>query len=315
MTTSPTRRKRSRGGIETLPSGALRVMVYAGIDPVSGKRHYLREVIPAGPKAAAEAEKALRRLANQVDEKQNPRTSATLDQLLDRYLEALDVGISTKQMYTKYLEKHVCPFLVTPRWPRGAPSTRPNSTGSAATPPTPNSGPQPSMPRPSAGCAPSSPPRPNAATPSTPASSPSCTANSAPPITRSRSSARACPSTLPLLTRGDLVRWTPDLIGARLGACARQGIAEVLTDRRSGTGVRGSRRSRSARSCSAGSGADAVLCGLKITTTCSNGRVVVRWGYPRLRRSSTASCDQARPGSIRLKNKLRTCLRSVGVPA
>ncbi|MEN3300360.1 MAG: integrase, partial [Pseudonocardia sp.] len=111
MTTSPTRRKRSRGGIETLPSGALRVMVYAGIDPVSGKRHYLREVIPAGPKAAAEAEKALRRLANQVDEKRNPRTSATLDQLLDRYLEALDVGISTKQMYTKYLEKHVCPFL------------------------------------------------------------------------------------------------------------------------------------------------------------------------------------------------------------
>ncbi|MFR9804435.1 tyrosine-type recombinase/integrase [Pseudonocardia sp. RS010] len=86
-------------------------MVYAGTDPVSGKRHYLRETIPAGPKAEAEADKALRRLANQVDEQRNPRTSATLNQLLDRYLDVLDVGPSTQQMYTKYLEKHVRPFL------------------------------------------------------------------------------------------------------------------------------------------------------------------------------------------------------------
>jgi integrase len=49
-----------------LPSGALRVAVYAGVDPLSGRRHYLREVIPAGPKAAAEADKAVRRLAGQV---------------------------------------------------------------------------------------------------------------------------------------------------------------------------------------------------------------------------------------------------------
>src|SRR4051794_1840011 len=39
-----TRRKRQRGEIEPLPSGSFRVRVYAGIDPISRKRHYLTEV-------------------------------------------------------------------------------------------------------------------------------------------------------------------------------------------------------------------------------------------------------------------------------
>lgn len=50
--------RRRRGEIATLPSGSLRVKVYAGIDPLSGKRHYLTETIPAGLTAAADAEKA-----------------------------------------------------------------------------------------------------------------------------------------------------------------------------------------------------------------------------------------------------------------
>src|SRR5215213_2651329 len=107
MTAAGDRRKRARGSVETLPSGALRVAVYAGTDPLTGKRHYLREVVPAGPKAAGEADKAMRRLVSQVDERRNPRTNATLNQLLDRYLETLDVGRTTHAMYTKYLEKHV----------------------------------------------------------------------------------------------------------------------------------------------------------------------------------------------------------------
>jgi integrase len=103
--------KRRRGSIEELPSGALRVSVYAGIDAVSWRRHYLREVVPAGPKAASEAEKVARKLAAQVDERRNPRTTTTVDQLLDRYLETLDVGPTTHRMYTRYLEKHVRPFI------------------------------------------------------------------------------------------------------------------------------------------------------------------------------------------------------------
>jgi hypothetical protein len=33
------RRQRDRGRIETLPSGSLRVVVYAGLNPVTGQRH------------------------------------------------------------------------------------------------------------------------------------------------------------------------------------------------------------------------------------------------------------------------------------
>jgi integrase len=82
---------RQRGEIETLSSGSLRVKVYAGIDPLSGKRHYLTETVPAGPRALAEAKKARTRLVGQVDEQRNPRTRATVDQLMARYLDVLDV--------------------------------------------------------------------------------------------------------------------------------------------------------------------------------------------------------------------------------
>jgi hypothetical protein len=68
MATASKRRRRARGEIETLPSGSLRVRVYAGIDPLSKKKHYLVETIPAGPKAVKEAEQARTRLLNQVDE-------------------------------------------------------------------------------------------------------------------------------------------------------------------------------------------------------------------------------------------------------
>ena len=111
MTRSRPARRKQRGSIDKLPSGALRVRVHGGEDPLSGKRHTLVEIIPAGPKAAAHAEAARTRLLAQVDERRNPRTSATLDQLLDRYLETLDVGSTTHRMYTRYLQLHVRPFI------------------------------------------------------------------------------------------------------------------------------------------------------------------------------------------------------------
>lgn len=110
-TSSPRSSKRQRGSIEQLPSGALRVAVYTGIDSVSGRRHYLREVVPPGPAAEAEAQRVMRRLAAQVDEQRNPRTSATTNQLLDQYLETLDVAGTTHRMYTRYLRNHVRPFV------------------------------------------------------------------------------------------------------------------------------------------------------------------------------------------------------------
>jgi hypothetical protein len=61
------------------------VRVYAGVDPVTKKRHDRVEFIPPGPKAEAQAEAARVRLVNQVNERRHPRTAATVDQLLDRY--------------------------------------------------------------------------------------------------------------------------------------------------------------------------------------------------------------------------------------
>src|SRR5918993_1736247 len=106
-----TRKGRVRGLIEALPSGSLRVKVYAGIDPVSKKRLYLDETIPAGPGAAKQAEKARTRLLAQVDEKRNPRTRATVNQMLDRYLSVLDVERTTKSTYEGYIRNHIRPVL------------------------------------------------------------------------------------------------------------------------------------------------------------------------------------------------------------
>jgi integrase len=105
------RRRQRGGGIDRLPSGGLRVRVYAGIDPVTGRRHYLTEIVPPGPKAARQAEVARTRLLNQVNERRNPRTNATVSQLLDKYLDIFDGDRGTLQKYRGYVRKHIEPFI------------------------------------------------------------------------------------------------------------------------------------------------------------------------------------------------------------
>ena len=104
-------RSRTRGRVERLPSGSLRVSVYAGIDPVSKKRHYLVETVPAGPSAARDAERVRTRLLNQVDERRNPRTKATVNQLLDRWLEVVELETTTRNSVVGRLNRHVRPVL------------------------------------------------------------------------------------------------------------------------------------------------------------------------------------------------------------
>ena len=103
--------RRAKGSIETLPSGALRVSVYAGIDPVTKRRHYLREIVPAGPKAEDRAEAARARLVAEVAERRNPRTNVTLDQLLERYLDQFDGSPNTLKLYRGYVKNHISPLL------------------------------------------------------------------------------------------------------------------------------------------------------------------------------------------------------------
>lgn len=85
--------------------------MYAGTDPLTGRRHYLRESIPAGPNAHAEAQKAMRRLATEVDQRRNPRTNATVNQLLDRHFELAELETNTLANYRSLADKHIRPLI------------------------------------------------------------------------------------------------------------------------------------------------------------------------------------------------------------
>jgi len=97
--------------VRELPSGALQVRVYGGKDALTGKRNELVEVIPPGPRAAVEAEAARTRLLNQVDERRHPRTSATVNQMLDRHFELAKLEPATLSTYLGYAAKHIRPLI------------------------------------------------------------------------------------------------------------------------------------------------------------------------------------------------------------
>ena len=92
----------------------MRVRVYAGIDPVTGKRNYLSETIPPGAneqETLREGEKARTRLINQVDERRNPRTRASMNELLNRWLDVVKLEHNTCQGYVGKIEKHIRPTI------------------------------------------------------------------------------------------------------------------------------------------------------------------------------------------------------------
>jgi integrase len=106
------RRAPQQGVIDVRPSGALRVRVDAGIDPVTRKRHRLIEHVPANtPNKQAVAEEIRVRLVNQVNERRHPRTNATVSQLLDRYLNSFDGAFSTVNNYRSLRKNHIEPFI------------------------------------------------------------------------------------------------------------------------------------------------------------------------------------------------------------
>jgi integrase len=87
------------------------VRVYGGVDPLTKKPIYLRETIPPGSKSKTQAEKALTRLLGQVDEKRNPRTRATVSQLLDKWIDVHDVDDQTRRGYESKIRKHIRPLI------------------------------------------------------------------------------------------------------------------------------------------------------------------------------------------------------------
>ncbi|WP_367131505.1 tyrosine-type recombinase/integrase [Saccharothrix sp. HUAS TT1] len=103
-----------RGEILVLPSGSLKVRVYAGKDPLTGKKNFLTETIShKTPDYRKVAERTRTKLLNQVDERRAPRTTATVNMLMDRYEQHLDVDRSTEIGYRRNIRLHIRPLLGT----------------------------------------------------------------------------------------------------------------------------------------------------------------------------------------------------------
>lgn len=58
-----------------------------------------------------EAEKVQIRLLNQVDERRSPRTEATVNELLDRWLDVIEIERKTRAGYVGKIEKHIRPTI------------------------------------------------------------------------------------------------------------------------------------------------------------------------------------------------------------
>ncbi|HTK65980.1 MAG TPA: site-specific integrase, partial [Pseudonocardia sp.] len=103
----PPRRRRPRGHIEQLRSGSYRARVYAGIDPITRKSHYLLETAPD----YESAEKALTRLQRQVDEDQAPKSNITLRQAIEQWLEVVELEDTTRERYDDLIRLYILPTL------------------------------------------------------------------------------------------------------------------------------------------------------------------------------------------------------------
>jgi len=83
------------------------VLVYAGVDPLTGKDHYLTE----STRDEAEAQRILTKLLNSVDEQRNPRTKATLGAAVESWLRTHEAEETTLDGYRGYVRRTILPRL------------------------------------------------------------------------------------------------------------------------------------------------------------------------------------------------------------
>jgi integrase len=100
-----TTKRRNRGYIEQRSSGSYRAVVYAGVDPLTGRERYLRESAPT--RKAAQA--ALSRLQTQVDERRHPRSGVTVGELLEQWTEVARHETSTAERYADLIRVYLLP--------------------------------------------------------------------------------------------------------------------------------------------------------------------------------------------------------------
>ena len=81
--------------------------MYAGIDPVTGKKNYLTE----STRDEKEADRILRRLLSQVDQQSHARTKTSLGAAIDAWLEVHDADANTLAGYETHARLYVKPAL------------------------------------------------------------------------------------------------------------------------------------------------------------------------------------------------------------
>ena len=95
------------GHIERLPSGSYRVIVYAGTDPLTGRRLRFRQTV----KTEEQAQILLGKLLEQVAEGRQPETGVTIAELLRQYMAVAELDQSTRQTYEGYIRRTILPAL------------------------------------------------------------------------------------------------------------------------------------------------------------------------------------------------------------
>lgn len=102
---------RPRGNIEER-GGKLRVRLYAGIDPVTGRQSYLRETIPGTDKAAwKKAEAKLAEFQTQVAKQRSAQSSVDLRYALAEWRRTSELEDSTRHTYEGYINRTILPAL------------------------------------------------------------------------------------------------------------------------------------------------------------------------------------------------------------
>jgi hypothetical protein len=81
--------------------------MYAGIDPVTGKRLYLTD----STTDEAEAQRVLTRFRAEVDGQRNARTLAVFSVAIDEWLKVHELEETTREGYEAYTRNYINPAL------------------------------------------------------------------------------------------------------------------------------------------------------------------------------------------------------------
>ncbi|HET9898947.1 MAG TPA: hypothetical protein VFQ44_28830 [Streptosporangiaceae bacterium] len=93
------------GHVERLPSGSLRVSVFAGKDPLTGKQLWHRKTV----RTEREAQIALGKLLEEAEAGRRPATRVTVAEAIARYMEVTRLDLSTRRTYEGYISRTILP--------------------------------------------------------------------------------------------------------------------------------------------------------------------------------------------------------------